>query len=307
MSHSNPQLLLVDDSPLNLNILVELLQLKGYALDTAMSGDQAWEWLQRDPDRFHAVLLDRMMPGMDGMEVLQRMKEHPILSQIPVIMQTAATTPQQTLEGLQAGAYYYLAKPFDQGTLLAIVDAAIRDHSGYLEVRGDLTRTNATMRLLNSATFRFKTPDEAKSLAMLLAHSYPDPHRVVTGILELTLNAVEHGNLNIGYSGKTRLLDQRMLEHEITKRLANPLFASRVVTAHFARHPDRLTLQITDQGDGFEWRKYLDFDPERAFDTHGRGIAMANKVSFDQIEYCGNGNRVLAVLHGTADVQVRAA
>ena len=165
-----------------------------------MSGGQAWESLQRDPDRFHAVLLDRMMPGMDGMEVLQNMKQHPILSQIPVIMQTAATTPQQTLEGLQAGAYYYLAKPFDQGTLLAIVDAAIRDRTSYLEVRGDLTRTTATMRLLNSATFTFRTPDEAKSLAMLLAHAYPDPHRVVTGILELTLNAVEHGNLNIGYT-----------------------------------------------------------------------------------------------------------
>ncbi len=98
-----------------------------------------------------------------------------------------------------------------------------------------------------------------------------------------------------------------MLEHVIAKRLADPLYASRVVTAHFARHSDRLTLHIADQGNGFEWRKYLDFDPERAFDTHGRGIAMANKVSFDQIEYCGNGNRVLAVLNGTTDVQVRAA
>jgi DNA-binding response OmpR family regulator len=128
-----------------------------------MSGDQAWELLQRDPDRFHAVLLDRMMPGMDGMEVLQKMKQHPILSQIPVIMQTAATTPQQTLQGLQAGAYYYLEKPFDQGTLLAIVDAAIRDRSSCLEVKGDLTRTTATMRLLNSATFTFRTPDKAKA------------------------------------------------------------------------------------------------------------------------------------------------
>ena len=212
MPHSHTQLLLVDDSPLNLNILVEFLQPKGYALATAKNGGQAWELLQRDPDRFHTVLLDRMMPEMDGMEVLQKMKQHPVLSQIPVIMQTAATTPQQTLEGLQAGAYYYLAKPFDQGTLVAIVDAAIRDYTSYLEVRGDLTRATATMSLLNSATFTFRTPEEAKSLAMLLAHAYPDPNRVVTGILELTLNAVEHGNLNIGYKGKTRLLDQDLLE-----------------------------------------------------------------------------------------------
>ena len=307
MPDSHTHLLLVDDSPLNLNILIKYLQHTGYALATAKNGAHAWELLQREPDRFHTVLLDRMMPEMDGMEVLQRMKQHAVLSQIPVIMQTAAAAPQQILEGLQAGAYYYLAKPFDQATLLAIVEAAIRDYNSYLEVRGDLHRTTATMSLLNSATFTFKTQDEAKSLAMLLAHAYPDPQRVVTGILELALNAVEHGNLNIGYKEKTRLLDQDLLESEIARRLADPLYASRVVTAHFARQSGRLSLQITDQGHGFEWQKYLDFDPERAYDTHGRGIAMANKLSFDQIEYRGNGNRVLAVLEVPGHTAVRAA
>ena len=186
------QLLLVDDSPLNLNILLEFLREKEYSCTTAQSGVQAWNMLEREPDRFHAVLLDRIMPEMDGMEVLHRMKHHTVLSQIPVIMQTAASTHQQTLEGLQAGAYYYLAKPFDKATLQAIVDAAVRDHISYLDVRQDLRRTTTTMRLLNSGTFRFKTPEEAKNLAMLLAHAYPDANRVVTGILELTLNAIEH-------------------------------------------------------------------------------------------------------------------
>ena len=130
------QLLLVDDSPLNLNILLEFLREKEYSCTTAQSGVQAWTMLEREPDRFHAVLLDRIMPEMDGMEVLHRMKHHTVLSQIPVIMQTAASTHQQTLEGLQAGAYYYLAKPFDKATLQAIVDAAVRDHISYLEKLG---------------------------------------------------------------------------------------------------------------------------------------------------------------------------
>jgi DNA-binding response OmpR family regulator len=233
---------------------------------------------------------------MDGMEVLRKMKQHDALSQIPVIMQTAASTQQQTLEGLQAGAYYYLAKPFDQATLQAIVDAAVRDHISYLEVRQDLRRTTTTMRLLESGTFRFKTPEEAKNLAMLLAHAYPDAERVVTGILELTLNAIEHGNLNIGYKEKSRLIEEDKLEEEIAHRLSSPPYSSRVATAKFSRHADRLSLQVTDQGNGFEWQKYLDFDPERAFDTHGRGIAMANKISFDTIEYRGNGNQVVTVL-----------
>ena len=290
------QLLLVDDSPLNLKILLEFLPQPDYRCTTAQGGLQAWEMLEAQPDRFHAVLLDRIMPEMDGMEVLRKMKQHPVLSQIPVIMQTAASTHQQTLEGLQAGAYYYLAKPFEKATLQAIVDAAVRDHISYLEVRQDLRRTTTTMRLLDSGTFRFKTPEEAKNLAMLLAHAYPDATRVVTGILELTLNAIEHGNLNIGYKEKSRLIEEEQLDSEIERRLSDPLYSSREATAQFVRRPDTLSLHISDQGKGFEWQKYLNFDPERAFDTHGRGIAMANKLSFDTIEYRGNGNQVIAVL-----------
>jgi CheY-like chemotaxis protein/anti-sigma regulatory factor (Ser/Thr protein kinase) len=290
------QLLLVDDSPLNLKILLEFLPQPDYRCTTAQGGLQAWEMLEAQPDRFHAVLLDRIMPEMDGMEVLRKMKQHPVLSQIPVIMQTAASTHQQTLEGLQAGAYYYLAKPFEKATLQAIVDAAVRDHISYLEVRQDLRRTTTTMRLLDSGTFRFKTPEEAKNLAMLLAHAYPDANRVVTGILELTLNAIEHGNLNIGYKEKSRLIEEEQLDSEIERRLSDPLYSSREATAQFVRRPDTLSLHISDQGKGFEWQKYLNFDPERAFDTHGRGIAMANKLSFDTIEYRGNGNQVITVL-----------
>ncbi len=290
------QLLLVDDSPLNLKILLEFLPQPDYRCTTAQGGLQAWKMLEAQPDRFHAVLLDRIMPEMDGMEVLRKMKQHPVLSQIPVIMQTAASTHQQTLEGLQAGAYYYLAKPFEKETLQAIVDAAVRDHISYLEVRQDLRRTTTTMRLLNSGTFRFKTPEEAKNLAMLLAHAYPDANRVVTGILELTLNAIEHGNLNIGYKEKSRLIEEEQLDSEIERRLSDPLYSSREATAQFVRRPDTLSLHISDQGKGFEWQKYLNFDPERAFDTHGRGIAMANKLSFDTIEYRGNGNQVITML-----------
>src|SRR5690606_19652502 len=99
-----PQLLLVDDSPLNLDLLHHHLRGRNYPCVTASSGIRAWELLEQQPDRFHAVVLDRMMPEMDGMEVLVKMKQHPVLSQIPVIMQTAAGTQQQILQGLQAGA-----------------------------------------------------------------------------------------------------------------------------------------------------------------------------------------------------------
>ncbi len=57
--------------------------------------------------------------------------------------------------------------------------------------------------------------------------------------------------------------------------------------------PSACVVTITDQGHGFDWRKYIGFDPDRAFDLHGRGIAMSKIMSFDNLEYQGNGNSVV--------------
>ena len=81
--------LVVDDDPSNREALTWNLKRAGYRALTAEDGQEGWDHLQEDPERFHAVLLDRMMPRMDGMEVLARIKRHPSLKALPVIMQTA--------------------------------------------------------------------------------------------------------------------------------------------------------------------------------------------------------------------------
>jgi anti-sigma regulatory factor (Ser/Thr protein kinase) len=72
------------------------------------------------------------------------------------------------------------------------------------------------------------------------------------------------------------------------------------VTVTLSREAGDITLTIQDEGDGFDWRKYLEFDPERAFDPHGRGIAMARMMSFDALDYQGNGNTVVVKIAGPA-------
>lgn len=62
------------------------------------------------------------------------------------------------------------------------------------------------------------------------------------------------------------------------------------------RLADRVSFTITDQGEGFDWRRFLNFDPERAFDPNGRGIAMARMMSFAEVEYQGKGNVVVATV-----------
>lgn len=296
MTTPNTTILLVDDVTTNLEILEDYLEGNGYSLASARDGVDAWAMLERTPDQFHAVLLDLMMPRMTGMEVLQRMKAHPTLMHVPVIIQTAATSPTQVSEGLAAGAHYYLTKPFEKADLLSILGTAIRDREAYLAVQEELTSTAGTLQLLHNGTFRFQTLDEARRLAALLAHAYPNPPRVVTGLLELLLNAVEHGNLGITYCEKSQLLEEGKLDDEIARRLEEPAYSDRHASATFIRHGDELHLSVIDEGAGFDWRPYLQLDPQRAFDSHGRGIATAKLLSFDSLEYHGAGNHVETIV-----------
>lgn len=291
------QILVVEDEPINLEILLAVLQGEGYRTTPATTGSSAWQLLNDHPERFDLVLLDRMMPDMDGIELLRNIKDHPSLVHTPVIMQTSVTGESAIAEGLSAGAYYYLTKPFSADTLLAIVAAAERDLGIYNQLRQAARQTTHALRHLSSAEFRFRTLSDARDLATVLANVTPDPERTVLGLSELMLNAVEHGNLGISYHEKSLLIRNNSFTDEVDRRLSDPTFANKQVVVHFKREPDALHFVITDQGNGFEWQRYLEFSPDRAFDLHGRGIAMANKLSFDHIQYIGCGNTVEAIVH----------
>lgn len=288
--------LVVDDEPIGRETLAENLGEEGYEVVEAASGEVAWRLIDATPARFDAILLDRMMPDMDGIEILRRVKMRPDMMHVPVIMQTGMTADSDVLEGLRAGAYYYLTKPFSADTLLAIVAAATRDYRGHRELEAEVSRQSSTMSCLQQARFAFRTPEEARNLAALAANAAPEPGRVVLGLSELMLNAVEHGNLAIGYDQKTQLINQGLLQDEIARLLESPEFGARRASLDIERRAGEVVFTISDQGRGFDWGGYLEMSPERAFDTHGRGIAMSRLLSFDHLEYLGRGNQVKAVI-----------
>lgn len=292
---SQRRILVVDDELINLEIIHEYLEEARYDLDLVSSADDAWQRLDGG-GVYDLAILDRMMPGMSGIELLKKMKADARFRAIPVIMQTAASAPEQIREGIEAGAYYYLPKPYEPEVLTAIVRAALADVQEREEAGRRATAHVKAMELIDLALFRFSRMEEVGPLIEVLASLCPDPERAASGLTELLVNAVEHGNLGISYADKKRLRLEDRWEAEVARRLVLPEYRDRSVHVRVERHPDRLEFTVTDEGEGFDWRRYMEFDPGRAGDPNGRGIAMARMLSFSTLEYRGNGNTVVATI-----------
>lgn len=290
------RVLVVDDEQLNLVIIEEFLGDEGLELVLHSDPLAAWDALQRLDSDFSLVVLDRMMPSLDGIEFLRRMKGEARFAAIPVIMQTAASSPEQVKQGLEAGAYYYLTKPYEPEALISIVRAALEDRRNREQLRRLAAHAEEAQGLLEAVEYHFVTLEDVSRLVPVLAGLCPAPETVAPGLSDLMVNAVEHGNLGVTYKEKALLKWEGDWEAEIARRLALPQFANRRGTVRCERHPDRVVFTIADQGEGFDWRRYLDFDPDRAFDPNGRGIAMARMMSFSSIEYLGCGNVVVATV-----------
>lgn len=289
-------ILAVDDEPVSLEALTANLRAEGYETVGAATGEEAWALVSAAPERFDVILLDRMMPDIDGIEILRRIKAEAQFAHTPVVMQTSMTAAADIAAGLRAGAYYYLTKPFAADTLLAIVAAAVADRRDQLALLREVGQAARTLAYLKKAEFLFRSPAQARDIATLVANAAPDPGRIVLGLSELMLNAIEHGNLGIGYEEKSRLMREDRLAEEVARRLALPAAIDKQAVLEFERTATELRFLIRDRGAGFEWQHYLEISPQRAFDLHGRGIAMAKMISFDRVEYRGCGNEVLAVV-----------
>jgi CheY-like chemotaxis protein len=290
------QILVVDDEVVNLEIIREYLDAPDYRLVLATSADQAWERMDCTGERYDLAILDRMMPGMNGIELLRKMKADERYRDIPVIMQTAATSPDQVREGIESGAYYYLAKPYEPETLATIVRAALDDIARREEASRHASAHVKAMELLDRAAFRYRRLDEIGPLIEVLASLCPVPDQAAGGLTELLVNAVEHGNLGISYAEKKRLRQDNAWEAEVDRRLELAQYCDRWVRVDVLRHDDRIEFTVSDEGAGFDWQRYLEFDPLRAADPNGRGIAMARMLSFASLQYAGCGNQVTAIV-----------
>ena len=120
------KILLVDDDEMNLSVLEEMLEDEPFDLIHAENGEEAYQKLESNDDII-IIILDKMMPVLDGNEFVSKIRENEKYQNIPVIMQTAAAAKQDVIEGTHNGIYYYLTKPYEKRVLLSVFHSAIED------------------------------------------------------------------------------------------------------------------------------------------------------------------------------------
>jgi len=124
LDYTGARVLVVDDNPMNVELVADNLEKEGYAVERAFSGEEALKKIAEAA--FDVVLLDVMMPGLSGYEVCERLKRDEKTRLLPVVMLTALDKREDKIRGITAGADDFINKPFDRAELLIRVKSCIR-------------------------------------------------------------------------------------------------------------------------------------------------------------------------------------
>ncbi len=133
-------ILIVDDVPTNIQIVANILKSQGYSMAYAQSGNTAIELAMSNP--FDLILLDIMMPEMDGFEVCRRLKDNPATKDIPVLFLTAKTETESIVQGFDTGAVDYVVKPVNEAELIA----RVKTHLALYSTRKKLMEMNRYLK-----------------------------------------------------------------------------------------------------------------------------------------------------------------
>jgi two-component system sensor histidine kinase/response regulator len=253
------RVLVVDDTKDNLILVQTILEYEGYDIDLVADGVSALDKvIQTPPD---LILLDVMMPGMDGYEVTRRIRRHPSLSYIPILLITAFDE-SSVVAGLDAGADDFIRKPFDTEELLARVRSLLRlkrsidaqarmtrqreDFVSRLthDLRTPLVAADRMLHLFQQETFGQISPQMQQAIAVMI-RSNQNLMEMVNTLLEVY--RFEAGNKTLNLSP----CDLQEIAQEVINELT-PLTAEKNLTLELAESRDSLLI-----GDRLELRRVI--------------------------------------------------
>ncbi len=215
-------ILIVDDMPLNLQILGNILDKNSYRTALAQNGEQVLNFVKKKlPD---LILLDVMMPGIDGFTVCKILQQDPLTCEIPIIFITAKTEKEEIVKGLECGAVDYITKPFNSKELITRVNT-------HLELKTAKMKLNQKVAELKQAN---ATKDKIFSI---ITHDLKDLFNVLLGFSEELMI-----NMNIDVSEKKDIQVIQRISQQGNNLLTNLLTWSKLQTTTINYQPEKLNL-----------------------------------------------------------------
>ena len=268
------RILVVEDDEDLCDVLCRLLAAQGYYAEGVHDGKAAVERVRAErPD---GVLLDVMLPGMNGFDVCQELKFHRDTNLIPVLMLTALGDRESRAKGLWVGANDYVTKPYDPWDLLEKIRHMLDHRRELLEHK---VHTRVELCMESDSRMREQLADLLSELFLLTPLSEEEVHRIRYAVLEMTENAIEWGNRR---------------QKDLTVRVAYE------VADGFVK------FVITDEGPGFDPRQlphaateddpvgHLSIREKLGLRDGGFGI-MISRGMVDEVRYNGAGNQVTLI------------
>jgi DNA-binding response OmpR family regulator len=221
-----PLILIVDDVPQNLQVMGNFLIGKDYDIYMAASGQKALEMANKIwPD---LILLDVIMPEMDGFQVCQELKAKAETKDIPVIFLTAKTQMEDILKGFEVGAVDYVTKPFNKKELLARVS------------------THVALRSAQKKIVKLEQKNAVLALGLTASHELNQPLTVLKGNLELLQNSIEKNSLTDRQQHFIKKMEQSIDKIEaILEKFTDLDFSS----IHFEEYLGKKKMVIFENGD----------------------------------------------------------
>ncbi len=288
------RLLLINSSGCGQGKLDEQLQRIGFSLAHLREDIAALDELGRLAESIDAAILDWRCETEKSYEFADALARQCGEIGLPVLTLAASSRAHDIQRALEAGLSNVLSMPCQLADLKAAIETLGRHRQmAQKQVRGDV---DEALGLLDNCRFRFRTPEDVDKLVPLIARIFPQPASAASGIAELMMNAIEHGNLEIGHQRKADWLARGIYRSELQKRLQTPPFAERWAEVIITRRTDGVMIVIMDEGCGFCWQNFV----ERAETANGSdeteagGIAKAQRDSFDEIRFNHLGNQVTA-------------
>jgi CheY-like chemotaxis protein/anti-sigma regulatory factor (Ser/Thr protein kinase) len=288
-SGGRPRVLVVDDQEALRTLLSRLLEREGFEPVEAADGEQAVELFKSQLPL--VVVSDIMMPRMDGLALLTEIKR--IDHNATVILMTGQGNEDVLLKALRGGATNFFKKPFKVQDLIDEIRKVV-------EFRLEAARTTFFSPFLVEETKHFiiSRADSPyfpiiNQITLQLPCLVPEAEmlNIKIGIEEMVTNALEHGNFGISFEEKNKAIEEGRLPQLIAERGKESDKAGHTVSISSRLSPEMFEITITDQGNGFDWRRLPAVAPENLLSYNGRGIFLT-KIYFDEVAYNDKGNSV---------------